>query len=214
MASAQPAVNPSASHGTATTTATTLPTRPAPASGGTPSGPNPSATPGPAPVLASAPIPGTAATAATHGQAPDVARNSVSPADQVVRALGPLRTLASGSRSVTLALEPDGLGTVRATVVAGAGTLSVTLQAASPQGYEALRQGLGQLHHELGTLASKVQIDLRQEGQGSGSGSQQAPGRGPGSPATTKPVTPELPPEVTGTGPSSPMGGRLVDLRL
>jgi flagellar hook-length control protein FliK len=154
------------------------------------------------------------ATAATHGQASDVARNPASPVDQVVRALGPLRTLASGSRSVTLALEPDGLGTVRATVVAGAGTLSVTLQAATPQGYEALRQGLGQLHHELGNLASQVQIDLRQDGQGGGSQNQQAPGRNPGGSATTKPVTPALPSEVTSAGPSSPMGGRLVDLRL
>jgi hypothetical protein len=214
VASALPAAGPSASHGPGATTPTASPTRPAPASGGTPAGPNPSAIPGPAPVPSSAPIPGTMATAATHGHATDASRSSVSPADQVVRALGPLRTLASGNRSVTLALEPDGLGTVRATVVAGSGTLSVTLQAATPQGYAALQQGLGQLHHELGNLASKVQIDLRQEGQGGGSQNQQAPGRNPGGSATTKPVTPELSSEVTSAGPSSPMGGRLVDLRL
>jgi hypothetical protein len=103
---------------------------------------------------------------------------------------------------------------VRATVVAGAGTLNVTLQAASPQGYEALRQGLGQLHHELGGLAGKVQITLRQDGQGSGSGGQQAPGRGQGGPGTTRSAVPEVPSELASLSSAGPSGGRLVDLRL
>jgi flagellar hook-length control protein FliK len=93
------------------------------------------------------------------------------PAQQVVTILTPVRTTEDGTHEVTIGLEPEGLGTVKATITVNAGQVVVQLGADNDQAHEALRQALPLLRHELGggSSATVVLSDGRSQGQRPGS---------------------------------------------
>jgi flagellar hook-length control protein FliK len=70
-------------------------------------------------------------------------------AGQLVDVLSPPRATAGGTYTVTIALHPEELGEVRATVTAGEDQVTVRLVAATGDGDDALRQALSQLHADL-----------------------------------------------------------------
>jgi hypothetical protein len=69
--------------------------------------------------------------------------------DQVLTVLAPLRTGDDGTHTVTLSLQPEGLGNVQATVTVGGQQVSVSLWADAATGHTALNQSLSQLHAQL-----------------------------------------------------------------
>ena len=82
--------------------------------------------------------------------------------------LTPLRSSADGTHEVTVALEPEGLGTVKATITVNADQVVVQLGADNDQARDALRQALPLLRHELGgdgSSATVVLSDGRSHGQ-------------------------------------------------
>jgi flagellar hook-length control protein FliK len=87
------------------------------------------------------------------------------PAQQVVTVLAPLRSSVDGTHEVTIGLEPDGLGTVKATVTVSAGQVVVRLGADNDQARDALRQALPLLKHELGGDGSSASVLLAGDGQ-------------------------------------------------
>ena len=82
--------------------------------------------------------------------------------------LTPLRSSEDGTHEVTIGLEPEGLGTVKATITVNADQVVVQLGADNDQAREALRQALPLLRHELGgdgSSATVVLSDGRSSGQ-------------------------------------------------
>ncbi len=85
------------------------------------------------------------------------------PAQQVITLLAPLRS-EDGTHEVTIGLEPEGLGTVKATVTVSAGQVVVQLGTDNDQARDALRQSLPLLEHELSGDGSSANVHLSNEG--------------------------------------------------
>ena len=116
----------------------------------------------------------------------------MSVADQVVTVLNPLRNSDDGTQSVTMALQPEGLGTVQATVTVAGQQVSVNLWTDSATGHAALSQTLSQLHSQLSDGSDHhVAIDLADFG------SAQPDARGVNLPRVT------VPPQSGNTAPQS-----------
>lgn len=99
-------------------------------------------------------------------------------AGQLVRVLSAPRPLADGSYEVTVALHPESLGTVQATVSASETQLTVRLVAATAEGSAALRQALPELHEALGAGGHRTSVTIGDTGSGaSGQSSQGAANR-------------------------------------
>jgi flagellar hook-length control protein FliK len=86
------------------------------------------------------------------------------PGQQVVTVLAPLRSTEDGSHEVTIGLEPEGLGTVKATVTVSAGQVVVQLGTDNDQARDALRQALPLLRHELGGDGASANVLLANDG--------------------------------------------------
>jgi len=69
--------------------------------------------------------------------------------DQVVTVLAPLQTAADGTHQVTLELQPEGMGSVQATVQMGPQQMTISLWTDSAAGHATLTQSLSQLHSQL-----------------------------------------------------------------
>ncbi len=111
--------------------------------------------------------------------------------------LTPLRSSVDGTHEVTIGLQPDGLGTVKATVTVSAGQVVVRLGADNDQARDALRQSLPLLKHELGGDGSSASVLLADDGQqqrrtftDNGSSATDGPGNGDpdASPAARRPL--------------------------
>ncbi len=75
--------------------------------------------------------------------------------------LAPLRAGDDGSHSVTMSLQPEGLGNVQATVSVAGEEVSVSLWADSATGHAALSQTINQLHSQLTEGSDRrVNVDL------------------------------------------------------
>lgn len=109
---------------------------------------------------------GTSSTSSPSGGTPEPA--AASPAQQLVNVLAPLRTSANGAHEITLALQPEGLGTVRATMTVGPQEIRVQLTTDSAPAHQALREALAQLHQELGSGGARTTIWLNDGGGGKG----------------------------------------------
>jgi flagellar hook-length control protein FliK len=80
----------------------------------------------------------------------------------------PLRSSDDGTHEVTIGLEPEGLGTVKATVTVSAGQVVVQLGTDNDAARDALRQSLPLLRHELGGDGSSANVFLSGEGAQNG----------------------------------------------
>ncbi|HET6810694.1 MAG TPA: flagellar hook-length control protein FliK [Acidimicrobiales bacterium] len=98
--------------------------------------------------------------------------------DQVVQVVAPLRAGPDGAYSLTLRLEPQGLGQVVAHVEVAGGQVSVHLTAETAEGHSALSAGMDQLAQSLSRPGSPASVHLRSWAGGGG-----APGQGGGGPA-------------------------------
>gem|GEM_PF-4395281 len=139
-------------------------------------------------------------------------------AGQLVKVLAAPRPTGQGTYTVTIALHPDELGEVRATVTAGEDQVMVRLMASTGDGDEALRQALPQLHAGLSTGGQRTSVTVG--GQGDGGGARWTTGRaatddgagrgpdGPGGPALS--VLGDTVPLAPGTAPSALGGAGLV----
>jgi hypothetical protein len=86
-------------------------------------------------------------------------------ADQIVTVISPLQIEAAGNHTVTLGLEPEGLGMVQATVSVSAQQITISLWAGSGQGHSALAQALPQLHSRLAEDTTRsVTVELARFG--------------------------------------------------
>ena len=84
---------------------------------------------------------------------------------QVLTVLTPLSGGDNGSHLVTMALQPEGLGNVQATVTVIGQQVSVSLWADSATGHAALSQTLSQLHSQLSEGSDhQVTVDLADYG--------------------------------------------------
>ncbi|HXW34328.1 MAG TPA: flagellar hook-length control protein FliK [Acidimicrobiales bacterium] len=89
------------------------------------------------------------------------------PNEQLVTALSPLKSAADGVHEITLAMQPEGLGTVKATVVVSPDELVVRLTADSQLGHDALQQGLGDLRQQLADhTGQQATVYLTGDGRG------------------------------------------------
>ena len=70
------------------------------------------------------------------------------------------RPTAAGTYTVTIALHPEELGEVRATVTAGEDQVTVRLVAATGDGDDALRQALSQLHADLSVGGQRTTVTV------------------------------------------------------
>jgi len=152
--------------------------------------------------VGSAPVaPSLAATTATPAASAGAPPPPPTPAQQVVTVLAPLRSSEDGTHEVTIGLEPEGLGTVKATVTVSAGQVVVQLGTDNDQARDALRQALPLLKHELSGDGSSANVLLSNEGQerrpgfarqgtapDAASGEDAGDGDGPSPVTTTGPV--------------------------
>jgi flagellar hook-length control protein FliK len=119
--------------------------------------------------------PGPPSATATVGGAGSAAGADTAVSDQVLTVLSPLRA-ADGTHAVTLALAPEGLGGVQATVTVGSQLVAVTLWADSATGHAELARTLAQLHGQLADGSDRrVVVELSDFGS-----SQPDPRRGDG----------------------------------
>jgi flagellar hook-length control protein FliK len=86
------------------------------------------------------------------------------PAQQIVTVLAPLRSSPDGTHQVTIGLQPDGLGNVKATVTVSAEQVVVQLAADNDHARDALRQALPLLQHELAGDGSSATVLMSNEG--------------------------------------------------
>jgi flagellar hook-length control protein FliK len=129
--------------------------------------------------------------------------------EQLVAVLDPLRSGPDGVHEVTLALQPEGLGTVKATVSVGPQEVVVHLSADTSHGEEAIRQALPDLREHLGQGQDHPATVLLSDG-----GHERRGGDGPGSPATARDASAATVRGVPGATSGTDDGERLVDLRL
>jgi hypothetical protein len=110
---------------------------------------------------------------------------------------------ADGTHEVTIGLEPEGLGTVKATVTVSSGQVVVQLGTDNDQARDALRQSLPLLKHELGGDGSSANVLLSGDGQRGGSAFDR-PGAtaatGPGADDETDETVPDGTTTVTAAG--------------
>jgi flagellar hook-length control protein FliK len=90
------------------------------------------------------------------------------PAQQVVTVLAPVHTSEDGTHEVTIGLEPEGLGTVKATITVSSGQVVVQLGTDNDAARDALRQSLPLLRHELAGDGSSANVLLSHDGQSGG----------------------------------------------
>jgi flagellar hook-length control protein FliK len=132
---------------------------------------------------------------------------------QVLTVLNPLRTGDDGSQSVTLALQPEGLGNVQATLSVVGEQVSVSLWADSATGHAALSQTMSQLHSQLSDGSERqVTVDLADFGSAQPDPRQGHASNGHGT--TGVPAHDYLPDDNPTVQPVPLSGGRRVDLRL
>lgn len=74
--------------------------------------------------------------------------------------LAPLRSSADGTHEVTIGLQPEGLGTVKATITVSSQEIVVRLGTDNAETRDALRQALPLLKHELGGDGSSATVLL------------------------------------------------------
>ena len=98
--------------------------------------------------------------------------------DQVVQVVAPLRTGPDGTYSLTLQLEPQGLGRVVAHVEVAGAQVSVHLTAETAEGHSALSAGMDRLAQSLSRPGSPASVNL-----GSWAGGGGALGHGGNGPA-------------------------------
>ncbi len=138
-----------------------------------------------------------------------------SPAAQVVTVVTPLRATADGTYQLSLALHPEGLGTVQATVTVAGASLAVHLATDNPEAHQALSATLPQLRDQLAAGGGQVSVSLRQGGDPSPRGwarpDRQRRG-GPGTAAAGR-VEGGDPPVAAGAAAGTGTA-RLVDIRL
>jgi flagellar hook-length control protein FliK len=91
-------------------------------------------------------------------------------AGQLVDVLSPPRPTAGGTYTVTIALHPEELGEVRATVTAGEDQVTVRLVAATGDGDDALRQALSQLHADLSIGGQRTTVTVGGHGDDASTG--------------------------------------------
>lgn len=121
-------------------------------------------------------------------------------ADQVVTVLSPLETGTAGSHTVTLGLEPEGLGAVQATVSVSAQQITISLWAGSEHGHSALAQALPQLHSRLAEdTTHSVTVELAHFGS-----AQLGP---QGDPRGASPNRPHPGPRIDAADPDGPGDG-------
>jgi flagellar hook-length control protein FliK len=113
-----------------------------------------------APATAGTPITQAAPATPVAPPAAAPATSPPTPAQQVVTVLAPLRSSDDGTHEVTIGLEPEGLGTVKATVTVSPGQIVVQLGTDNDQARDALRQALPLLKHELGGDGSSASVLL------------------------------------------------------
>lgn len=75
--------------------------------------------------------------------------------DQLVTAISQVVSSEDGTHEISLALHPEGLGTVKATVSVGPDEVVVRLNTDNQQGHDAIRQNLGDLREQLGENGSR-----------------------------------------------------------
>jgi flagellar hook-length control protein FliK len=119
------------------------------------------------PVAGAAPVPTVAPTAGLAASRPPSTTDVPGVAGQLVDVLSPPRPTAGGTYTVTIALHPDELGEVRATVTAGDDQVTVRLVASTGDGDDALRQALPQLHAGLSAGGQRTTVTVGGRGQGS-----------------------------------------------
>ncbi|HXY28957.1 MAG TPA: flagellar hook-length control protein FliK [Acidimicrobiales bacterium] len=140
--------------------------------GSSPSSAAATAVPTAVPATAPATAPATGgAGAGSVATAPILPEAPATPAEQLVSVLSPLRAFADGTHQLTLGLQPEGLGGVRATISVTGDHVAVQLAADDPDGREALRQLLPQLRALLSADGSSSTTVSLSHG-----GDQQAPG--------------------------------------
>lgn len=133
------------------------------------------------------------------------------PAQQVVTVLAPLRSSPDGTHELTIGLEPEDLGTVKATVTVSAGQVVVQLGADNDQARDALRQALPLLRNELGGDGSSATVLLSGDGRQGRQAFPHAPsstGSGSAEDADTDQST------ATATAAPAARRGHNIDLRL
>ncbi|HTZ10480.1 MAG TPA: flagellar hook-length control protein FliK [Acidimicrobiales bacterium] len=190
-----------------------------PGGGGTSGGSGGPGTPSPATPAAALPVAGAPVPApapapppAAAPPAPALTAPPAPPApQQVVTVLSPLRTTGDGTHEVTIALEPEGMGTVKATITVNAQQVTVQLGVDSDEARDALRQALPQLRHELGTDGSSATVLLSDGRQSSAQPHARPPAGGPAG-ADDEETDPDVPTPVT--TPAATASPGLVDLHL
>ncbi len=180
--------------------------------GSTPTAPPNAAMPG-------APMPSSVSAAPAAGSATVAVPGTAGVPDQLVTVLAPLRA-GLGVHSVSLGLQPDGLGTVQATVSVDAQQVVVSLWAGSEAGHAALARALPELHDHLALGAGqRVVVELASfgsaqpdaRGAGRHGNRRQARAGSAGAPVGT--VGPAGPGPVLVGAPAT-AGARTIDLHL
>jgi flagellar hook-length control protein FliK len=159
------------------------------------------------------------AATATEATAAAASSPETSVSDQMLTVLNPLRASDDGSQYVTLALQPEGLGNVQATVTIAGQQVSVSLWAESATGHAALSQTMSQLHSQLSDGTDRqVTVDLADFGSAQPDARQGQAQGGQGAPGTLghngQPLHDYRPDDEQVVQQVPLMGGRRVDLRL
>lgn len=98
-------------------------------------------------------------------------------AGQLIQVLSAPRPVANGNYTVTVALHPESLGTVQATVIAGEQQVAVHLVASTGTGADALRLALPALHEALAASGQQATVSVAAGGPGTGSGTEHSLGQ-------------------------------------
>lgn|GEM_PF-3471490 len=145
------------------------------------------------------------------------AGGSVTPGQQLVRVLVPLRSGPDGVHQLTVGLQPEGLGTVRATVVVADGALTVRLSTADAAARQALQHAMDDLRRHLGDGQRPATVVLA----GGDGGTRREPGGASATPRhrhgsrATAPSTTQVPARGGSWPPRAAAPGRqLIDLHL
>jgi flagellar hook-length control protein FliK len=164
-----------------------------------------------------APVSSLSATTAAAATAAESSTEASVP-QQVLTVLNPLQAGDDGSHFVTMALQPEGLGNVQATVTVAGQQISVSLWADSATGHAALSQTMSQLHNQLSDGSDHhVTVDLADFGSAQPDPGQSHATDGDGTaggsahPATSHDF---LPDENQIAQQAPVVGGRRVDLQL
>gem|GEM_PF-4593211 len=167
-----------------------------------------------APQFDGAAHPSSAAPASSSPPAPQGTEPLPGVAGQLLRVIAAPRPVGDGSYTVTVDLHPPSLGSVRATVVAGAGQVSVQLVPSTPEGASALRLALPELQSSLSANGQQAQVTLGAVSAGAAAAGGGSPGgasasgggaSGAGSQSGSQPGSGAQP--GTGSQPGGPSSG-------